>query len=198
MNTPGPADFQARVRQQLRHDALDAAYQLLTNRGWTAVTMTAVAAAVGVSRQTLYKEFSSKDQIGQALLIREAEQFIDGVAHHVAPHDDVTAAIEAAIRYTLHQGAANPLLRAILSGDHGGNTLLPLITTNSQPLIALAGQVLRDHITTRAPQADTDDIAATADALVRLTVSHLLQPLDDTDTTVTRLTRLAHRNLSTT
>src|SRR5690606_22999123 len=173
----------------------DAAFALMTDQGWSAVTMTAVAAAVGVSRQTLYKEFSSKDQIGQALLIREAERFIDGVAAHVAAHDDVASAIEAAVRYTLDQGATNPLLRTILSGDRGGTTLLPLVTTDSQPLIALAGQVLSQHITARAPGLDDEDIAATADALVRLTVSHLLQPLDDTGTTVTRLPRLATRGL---
>lgn len=195
MNTHVPADFQTRVRHQLRSDALDAAFTLMTDQGWSAVTMTAVAAAVGVSRQTLYKEFSSKDQIGQALLIREAERFIDGVAAHVAAHDDVASAIEAAVRYTLDQGATNPLLRTILSGDRGGTTLLPLVTTDSQPLIALAGQVLSQHITARAPGLDDEDIAATADALVRLTVSHLLQPLDDTGTTVTRLTRLATRGL---
>jgi AcrR family transcriptional regulator len=195
VNTPVPADFQSRVRHQLRRDALDAAYALMADQGWSAVTMTAIAAAVGVSRQTLYKEFSSKDQIGQALVIREAERFIDGVAEHVAAHTEVGPAIEAAVRYTLGQGATNPLLRTILSGDQGGSVLLPLVTTDSRPLFALAGQILGQHITARAPGLDPEDVTATADALVRLTVSHLLQPQDDTDTTVARLTRLAIRGL---
>ena len=96
VNTPVRADLQGRVRLQLSCDALDTASKLMTDQGWSAVTMTAIATAVRVSRQTLYRESPSK---------------------------------------------------------------------------------------------------ATADALVRLTVSHLLQPLDDTDTTVTRLTRLATRCL---
>lgn len=195
MNSSAPANFHARVRHQLHHDALDAAYRLLVDRGWAAVTMTAIAAEVGVSRQTLYKEFSSKDEIGQALLNREAARFLDGVADRLATHDDPVAAIEAAVRYGLTEGSANPLLRAVLSGDHGGDTLLGLLTANSQPLITLAGQVLQEHITARAPHLDEEDVTATADALVRLTASHLLQPLDPIETTVARLTRLARRSL---
>jgi AcrR family transcriptional regulator len=197
VNTPVPADFQTRVRRQLRQDTMDAAFHLMIEHGWAAVRMTAIAAAVGISRQTLYKEFSSKEQIGEALLLREAERFIDGVAHHVQPHHQVIPAIQAAIGFALDEAATNPLLRAILTTTREGSpdTLLPLITTDSQPLIGLAGQVLRQHITTRAPGLDPEDIAATADALVRLTVSHLMLPLEDTGTTVRRLTRLAERNL---
>lgn len=67
--------LQARVRRQLREDVLDAAYHVLAEEGWSAVRMTSLAAAVGVSRQTLYKEFASKEDIGRALVLREAERF---------------------------------------------------------------------------------------------------------------------------
>jgi AcrR family transcriptional regulator len=196
VNSAAPADFHTRVRHQLRQDAMNAAYRIMIEQDWAAVRMTAIAAAVGVSRQTLYKEFRSKQEIGEALVIREAEQFIGGVTRHLQPHDEVSAAIEAVIRFTFEHGAANPLLLAILAGTRGGgDTLLPLVTTDAQPLIAMAGQVLGEHITRRAPWLEVEDAVATADALARLTVSHLLQPLDDPEITIRRLTRLARRNL---
>ena len=190
-------NFHSRVRHQLREDALDAAYLLVEDQGWGAVRMTAVATAVGVSRQTLYKEFGSKDRLGAALLIREARRFIDGVSEEIERHTDVLAAIEASLRFGIRHGTANPLLRAVLSGtiEGGDDTLLPLVTTDSEPLIVLARQVMREYITSRAPKLDAEDVEATADAIVRLLVSHLLLPLNDQETTVRRLTRLAARGL---
>ena len=54
-----------------RESLLDAAYTALVRRPWSAVRMVDVAAAAGVSRQTLYNEFGSKDGLVQALLARE-------------------------------------------------------------------------------------------------------------------------------
>ncbi|MFC5754283.1 TetR/AcrR family transcriptional regulator [Actinomadura rugatobispora] len=199
MNTsaPGAGTFRSRVRRQLREDALDAAYRVVEERGWGAVRMTSVASSVGVSRQVLYKEFGSKDGLGEALLMREAQRFIDGVADEIRRHADVEAAIEASLRFGISQGAASPLLRAVLTStlEGGDDTLLPLVTTSSERLVALSRQVLQEHITTRAPGLDAEDVESTADAVVRLLVSHLLLPLDDQETTVRRLTRLAARNL---
>lgn len=196
VSTAGASDFHTRVRQQIHNDALDAAEHMIIAEGWAAVTMKAVAAAVGVSRQTLYKAFSSRHDIGQALILRQAEQFLEGVAHHVAAHHDLTDALHAAITYTFTEATTNPLIRAILTNTHDDtDTLLPVLTTDAQPLITLASQVLHQHITTRAPHLDPEDITATADTLIRLTLSHLTQPLDPTPTTITRLTRLAQRNL---
>ncbi|MFB4295124.1 TetR family transcriptional regulator [Actinomadura sp. NTSP31] len=197
MSTSVPVSFHARVRQQIRDDALDAAYRVVEERGWEALRMTALATAVGVSRQTLYKEFGSKEQLGEALVLREAQRFIDGVSKEIQQHSGVLAAIEASLRFVLHHTTTNPLLRAILSSTLEGadDTLLPLITTGSESLLVLARQVMREHITSRAPELAPEDVETTADALVRLLISHILLPLDDQETTVRRLTRLAARGL---
>src|SRR5690606_13349312 len=54
-----------------RESLLDAAYAALARRPWSAVRMVDVAAAAGVSRQTLYNEFGSKDGLARALVRRE-------------------------------------------------------------------------------------------------------------------------------
>ena len=48
-------------------------------RPWPAVRMVDVAAAAGVSRQTLYNEFGSKEGLARALVRRETDRYLDGV-----------------------------------------------------------------------------------------------------------------------
>ncbi|MEH6379323.1 helix-turn-helix domain-containing protein, partial [Streptomyces sp. KLMMK] len=63
---------------------LDAAFAALRTRPWNGVRMVDVAAAAGVSRQTLYNEFGSKDGLARALVRREAETFLAGVERALA------------------------------------------------------------------------------------------------------------------
>ncbi|MGW4277962.1 TetR/AcrR family transcriptional regulator, partial [Streptomyces seoulensis] len=53
-----------------RESLLDAAYVALARLPWPAVRMVDVAAAAGVSRQTLYNEFGGKDGLARALVSR--------------------------------------------------------------------------------------------------------------------------------
>ena len=50
--------------------------------------MAEIAAAAGVSRQTLYNEFGTRDEFGQALLIREGSRLLDAVEETIAAHAD--------------------------------------------------------------------------------------------------------------
>ncbi|MGO4460369.1 TetR/AcrR family transcriptional regulator [Streptomyces sp. M-16] len=68
-----------------RESLLRAAGAALSARPWPAVRMVEVAAAAGVSRQTLYNEFGGKDGLGRALVRRAAEEYLDGVDRALAP-----------------------------------------------------------------------------------------------------------------
>lgn len=61
-----------------RESLLDAAYTALARRAWSAVRMVDVAAVAGVSRQTLYNEFGSKEGLARALVRREADAYLAG------------------------------------------------------------------------------------------------------------------------
>ncbi len=63
--------FRESVRSLLREQVLDAAYRLVAAEGWNGLRMTSIARAAGISRQTLYNEFGSKEAIGNALVQRE-------------------------------------------------------------------------------------------------------------------------------
>ncbi len=62
-----------------RESMLDAACTALARRPWSAVRMVEVAEAAGVSRQTLYNEFGSKDGLARALVRREVDVYLAGV-----------------------------------------------------------------------------------------------------------------------
>ncbi|MBW5486628.1 TetR family transcriptional regulator [Streptomyces bambusae] len=62
-----------------RESLLEAAGAALAARPWPAVRMVDVAAAAGVSRQTLYNEFGGKQGLGRALVRRETDRYLDGV-----------------------------------------------------------------------------------------------------------------------
>ncbi|MEU9120468.1 TetR/AcrR family transcriptional regulator [Streptomyces sp. NPDC048506] len=110
-----------------RESLLDAAYTALTTRAWTAVRMVDVAAAAGVSRQTLYNEFGSKEGLARALVRRETDSYLSGVARALArggtaaagTPGDAAARMVAAAAWTLRTARTNPLVRAALTGCWG-------------------------------------------------------------------------------
>ncbi|MFG2310027.1 TetR/AcrR family transcriptional regulator [Streptomyces sp. NPDC048566] len=99
-----------------RESLLDAAYTALARRAWSAVRMVDVAAAAGVSRQTLYNEFGSKHGLARALVRREADAYLAGVDRALAAHTDARDRLVAAVEWTAAAARGNALVRAMLTG----------------------------------------------------------------------------------
>ena len=99
-----------------RESLLDAAYTALARRPWSAVRMVDVAAVAGVSRQTLYNEFGSKEGLARALVRREADAYLAGVERALAAHADARERLVAAAEWTASAARGNALVRAMLTG----------------------------------------------------------------------------------
>jgi AcrR family transcriptional regulator len=99
-----------------RESLLDAAYSALALRPWSAVRMVEVAAAAGVSRQTLYNEFGSKEGLARALVRREADAYLAGVERALAVRGDVRDRLTAVADWTASAARQNALVRAMLTG----------------------------------------------------------------------------------
>src|SRR5690348_11285209 len=92
-----------------REALLDAAYDAIVAGDWARSRMADVAAAAGVSRQTLYNEFGSKDALAGAIVQREVEHFLAGTDAAMREHEqDRSAAVRAAVHFTLTEAADNP------------------------------------------------------------------------------------------
>jgi AcrR family transcriptional regulator len=177
------APYAVAARQLLRDTLFAAARDELQRRAWSEITMADVAAAAGVSRQTLYKEFGSRDEFAQAFVIHEGERFLDGVAAAVRAHlDDPRAAINAALETFLRTAGEDPLVRVMLSDDGTGG-MLPFVTTQGVPVVHWATARLASVIQEGWPQAPVESVRLLAESLVRLAISYVTAPSGSPETT---------------
>lgn len=173
------AETRAFARSRLRELALDAAREVVLDRGWAAVRMGAIATEVGISRQSLHAEFGTKDDLGNALVLRETAEFFQGVAERFAEHPgDLAGAVSAAATYMVSVARDNPLLGTILTRAAAGGdvSLLSLLTVRGEALLDTATALVRDWVTGQWPSADPADIRLMVESVVRLCQSHILTP----------------------
>ncbi|HEX5763204.1 MAG TPA: TetR family transcriptional regulator [Solirubrobacterales bacterium] len=172
----GRAPYPQAARQLLRDTLLAAARDELQQRSWSEITMAEIAAAAGVSRQTLYNEFGSRDEFAQAFVIHEGERFMDGVDAAVRKHfDDPRAAVAAALDTFLRTAGEDPLVRIVISDDGTGG-MLPFVTTQGMPVVQWATARLTATIEEGWPQAPAQKVRLLAETLVRLAISHVTAP----------------------
>jgi AcrR family transcriptional regulator len=169
---------------------LDAAADaVLSGAAWDKVRMADVAAAAGVSRQTLYYEFGSRDGLAQALALREAARYMEGADAAMTGHEGSPGeAVGAATEYTLSTAAGNPLLKAVLTDDTG--SLLPFLTTRSEALLAATREHCAAYLSAHWPDLPAEHVRFVADAVNRLTLSHLVLPGGRPDEVAADITRL--------
>jgi AcrR family transcriptional regulator len=103
----------------VRESLLNAALAALADLPWSAVRMVDVASAAGVSRQTLYNEFGSKDGLARALVRREADTYLYGVERALAQQTGAADRLVSVAEWTVGEARARPLLRALLTGCWG-------------------------------------------------------------------------------
>ena len=178
------------ARELLRETLLDGARDELQRRSWAEITMGDIAAAAGVSRQTLYKEFGSRDEFAQAFVMREVDRFLAAVEVAVREHlDDPATALSAAFDVFLTAAAEDPLVRTLLSGEEAYG-LLALVTTQGEPVVAGATAHLSAIILAGWPQVDPPDARLLAECLVRLAISYAALPAGPSAMTAASVTTL--------
>jgi AcrR family transcriptional regulator len=174
------------ARNLLRETLFGAMRDELERRSWSEITMADVASAAGVSRQTLYKEFGSRDEFAQAFVIHVGERFLDEVDAAVRQHlDDPRAAIGAALETFLRTAGGDPVVRVLLSDDGTGG-MLPFVTTQGMPVVVFATARLFETIRQGWPEAPPDKAQLLAESLVRLAISYVTVPGTSPDKTAVR------------
>jgi AcrR family transcriptional regulator len=167
-DTLRPTDTRTRI--------LDAAFRAVAGHGLSRFTMDDVAREAGMSRQSVYRYFESKDALIVALVYREEEQFIDGVRAAHAAYPRLEDAVREAVLYCLRTAREHPLLDRLLASEP--EVLLPYLTTRGGGLIARARGVL-EELTAERPGVRTELVHRAADLAVRAIVSYAISPSDD-------------------
>jgi AcrR family transcriptional regulator len=161
-----------------RERIVDAAVALTSRTGWSAVTMAAIAERVGVSRQTVYNEVGTKPGLAEAMILHELERFLGVVSLAFDEHpDDLVGAIRAASAGVLELAQDNQLLHAVVSATHGADTeLLPLLTTHAESLLTAAKLVVGERLAPYDVGLEGRRLDAAIDVVVRVVLSHVMQP----------------------
>src|SRR5919201_3967257 len=96
---------------------LNAAFEAIRDFGLTRVTVEDVAQRAGLSRQTVYRYFPSRDHLVVALVQREEEKFLDGVRAAFLEHHQLETAVTESVRFVLGYARAHPLMDRLLGPD---------------------------------------------------------------------------------
>ncbi len=160
----------------LRDSVLDAMRRELLGKDWSAITLTDVARTAGVSRQTIYNEFGSRQGLAQGYALRLADRLVDDVSRAVDDHiGDLYAAFLDGFRSFFTASAADPLVVSLLSGK-AKSDLLQIITTDSGPIITHCSQRLTVALTHSWVRPGADEAGVLARAIVRLAMSYVSMP----------------------
>ncbi|BBZ49175.1 TetR family transcriptional regulator [Mycobacterium heidelbergense] len=163
-------------RALLRESVLDAMRDQLLARDWSAITLSDVARSAGISRQTIYNEFGSRQGLAQGYALRLADRLVDAVhAALDANVGDIYEAFLQGFRAFFSESAADPLVISLLTGVAKPD-LLQIITTDSAPIITRASARLTSALTQSWIAASDEDAGVLARAIVRLAMSYVSMP----------------------
>ncbi|CAN5556055.1 TetR family transcriptional regulator [soil metagenome] len=163
-------------RVLLRDLVLDAMRDLLLSKDWSSITLSDVAKVAGISRQTIYNEFGSRQGLAQGYALRLADRLVDAVEDAIENNvGDISAAFLEGFRAFFLESASDPLVISLLTGVAKPD-LLQIITTDSAPIISRSSARLTESFMHSWVQASEEDAGVLARAIVRLAMSYVSMP----------------------
>jgi AcrR family transcriptional regulator len=163
-------------RVLLRDSILDGMREMLVSRDWSSITLSDVAKAAGISRQTIYNEFGSRQGLAQGYALRLADRLVDQIEDAIGGNvGDIYAAFLQGFRDFFAESAADPLVISLLTGTTKPD-LLQLITTDSAPIITRCSDRLTETFMHSWVRTSEEDAGVLARAIVRLAMSYVSMP----------------------
>ncbi|VXB70071.1 TetR family transcriptional regulator [Aeromicrobium sp. 9AM] len=166
----------APVRERL----LDAAQSMIEDTGWSSVTMARIAERAGVSRQTVYNEFSNKHGLAEQLAMRELARFLAVVRERMSAETTLVDGIRAACEGALLMGEQSLLVRTIVTSlpEEQDADFLQILTTESGEIVEAAVMVVKQSIADLYPPTPLTDAELTVavEVVVRLVLSAITRP----------------------
>lgn len=122
---PAKPSFKAQMLQAREDAIVEAVNRLLADKGFDLMTVDEVAAEVGIAKASLYKHFSSKEDLAAAAMVRmlvRAQAFLASLPADAAPVEQLKAVARWMMRLQLagempSLPSQNSSLRASLMGN---------------------------------------------------------------------------------
>lgn len=177
---------------------LDAAADLMRTYGLKRWSMEDVAERAAIGRTSVYRAFSTRDELVHAVLARELRATIGQINAAAAASSSVEDGI---IEGALSGLAAlrNSLVEHLLRSDP--STILPFLTTKAGPLVALTRQLLAAQARAAGASIAEEHAEELAEIAARLGLSFVLTresvfPVDDEEALRASLRRVLRPVLS--
>ncbi|HYI35891.1 MAG TPA: TetR/AcrR family transcriptional regulator [Thermoleophilaceae bacterium] len=173
----GPADTDA--PDATRERILDACLQAAAAVGLQRTTIEDVVRRSGLGRMTVYRRFARRDDLVEALMLRECRRFLaavaDGLASEEEPEQRVAAAFVAAMRFV----RTHPLTRRAAESEPG--SVLDTVAAGDGRILAMGRGFIAAEIRAGAPSVDPRRAERVADVVARLFVTYVGVPPTDPD-----------------
>jgi AcrR family transcriptional regulator len=158
---------------------LEAAGRAIAERGSGKLTLSAVAAAAGVSRPTLYRWFPSKADLLAALTAYETKRFDSGLQSAVAAHRAPGRKLDAALRYLITYLDESLGAEAIgVDPEFALRGLADELAPHVDVLVRLLGDAFAQVPAVRSGALSREQVA---EIFLRLAYSHYLVPHSDSE-----------------
>lgn len=156
---------------------LDAAVEEATRVGLERVTVEQVVRTSGLGRMTVYRRFARRDDLIEALVVREGERFLAAVAAGleggVEPAERLAEGFVAAMRFA-HD---HPLLRRLAYADPGSVTAT--VAANDALLLRMGSDFIVATVLGEDPTAPSRAAQRVADLFARLFLTYVALPPGD-------------------
>lgn len=167
------------VEDPTRTRILDAALDEAAAVGLARMTVEDVVRRSGLGRMTVYRRFAKRDDVVDALVVRECRRFLDAVADGLRAGDTAEDATAAAFVAAMRFARTHPLLRRVADTDPG--SVLAAAAARDRQVLGLGRDFIAAQITQSRPDADPRAVRRTADLIARLFLTYVAMPPDDPD-----------------
>lgn len=152
---------------------LDAALAEFETYGLRRVSVEDVAKRAGVARTTIYRRFTNKEQLLQAVILRECRRFLTAIAEATENLASPEDAVVEGFVVGLQSARTHPLMTRVLESEP--EAVIPQLSMNGGAVMLAARDILADRLR-RARPGDAEDHNTVAEVLLRLAVALLIVP----------------------
>ncbi|WP_062990384.1 TetR/AcrR family transcriptional regulator [Nocardia anaemiae] len=154
---------------------LESALSAFLDFGIKRTSMGEIARRAGISPATLYRRFESKNDLVEAVSVREAQRFVAEIDKRVQKVEGVEEQLIEIFVAVITAIAGNELLRRLLRTEP--DLILPRLTTEAGPILAVGRTYLAEKLRELRSGADDDfDFELVAEIMARLALSLALTP----------------------
>jgi AcrR family transcriptional regulator len=172
-DTPVADDDPTRAR------ILDAALDEAAQVGLERLTVEGVVRRAGLGRMTVYRRFARRDDLVEALIVREGKSFLVAVAAglegETEPHDRLAGGFVAAMRFARD----HPMLERLAHSAPGSVTAT--VAANDALLLEMGAEFIARTIVGENPEVSSGAARRVADLLARLFLTYIALPPSDPD-----------------